>query len=80
MFNAAHEVYKGKIEALYMLRGFMLKSSEDYVVVSNTNIAFNIDFDEVAKFHVERGADITMLTYSTEDVESSWSPRIRTRG
>lgn len=68
VFNAAHEVYKGKIEALYMLRGFMLKSSEDYVVISNTNIAFNIDFDEVAKFHLERGADITMLTYATEDV------------
>ena len=68
VFNAAHEVYKGKIEALYMLRGFMLKSSEDYVVISNANIAFNIDFEEVEKFHVERGADITMLTYSTEDV------------
>ena len=68
MFNSAHEVYKGKIEALYMLRGFMLKSSEDYVVISNTNIAFNIDFDEVAKFHQEKGADITMLTYSTDDI------------
>lgn len=68
VFNSAHEVYKGKIEALYMLRGFIMKAPEEYVVISNTNIAFNIDFDEVVKFHAEKGADITMLTYSTEDM------------
>ena len=68
VFNSAHEVYKGKIEALYMLRGFLMNSSEDYVVISNTNIAFNIDFEEVAKFHSDKGADITMLTYTTADV------------
>ena len=47
VFNTAHDVYKGKIEALYMLRGFLMSSNEEYVVISNTNIAFNIDFDEV---------------------------------
>ncbi len=67
VFNSAHEVYKGKIEALYMLRGFLMNSSEEYVVISNCNIAFNIDFDEVEKFHLDRGADITMLTYLTDD-------------
>ncbi len=67
VFNTAHDVYKGKIEALYTLRGFMMNASEEYVVIANTNIAFNIDFDEVEKFHIERGADITMLTYKTDD-------------
>ncbi len=67
VFNSAHEVYKGKIEALYTLRGFMMSASEEYVVISNTNMAFNINFDEVEKFHIEKGADITMLTYSTDD-------------
>lgn len=67
VFNSSHEVYKGKIEALYTLRGFMMNASEEYVVISNTNIAFNIDFEEVEKFHIEKGADITMLTYQTDD-------------
>ncbi len=68
VFNSAHDVYKGKIEALYTLRGFMMKALEEYVVIANTNIAFNIDFDEVEKFHIEKGADITMLTYQTDDI------------
>lgn len=67
VFNSAHEVYKGKIEALYTLRGYMMNNSEEYVVIANTNIAFNIDFEEVEQFHIEKGADITMLTYCTDD-------------
>ncbi|MCQ2603134.1 MAG: glucose-1-phosphate adenylyltransferase subunit GlgD [Clostridia bacterium] len=67
VFNSAHDVYKGKIEALYTLRGFMLDSNEEYVVIANTKIALNIDFEEVEKFHEKKGADITMLTYRTDD-------------
>ena len=44
----------------------MLESSEEYVVISGTNIAYNIDFDEVEDFHIEKGADITVLTYKVE--------------
>lgn len=67
VFNSSHAVYKGKIEALYTLRGYMIDNSEEYVVIANTNIAFNLDFEEVEKFHIEKGADITVLTYKTED-------------
>ena len=67
VFNSAHEVYKGKIEALYTLRGFMMSNNEEYVVIANTNIACNIDFEEVEKFHIEKGADITVLTHYTDD-------------
>lgn len=68
VFNTAHDVYKGKIEALYTLRGYMMNAGEEYVVIANTNIAFNIDFEEVEEFHIQKGADITMLTYRTDDV------------
>lgn len=68
VFDSAHSVYKGKIEALYMLRGYMLEAQEEYVLIANGNIAFNIDFDEVERFHIEKGADITMLTYTTSNV------------
>ncbi|MBR4801027.1 MAG: glucose-1-phosphate adenylyltransferase subunit GlgD [Clostridia bacterium] len=66
VFNSAHDVYKGKIEALYTLRGFMISAPEEYVVIANSNIAFNLDFEEVANFHEEKGADITVLTYKDE--------------
>ena len=67
VFNSAHDVYKGKIDALYTLRGYMMKALEEYVVIANTNIAFNIDFEEVEKFHIEKNADITVLTYKTDE-------------
>jgi glucose-1-phosphate adenylyltransferase len=67
VFNSSHDVYKGKIEALYTTRGFMLEASEEYVVIANTNVAFNIDFEDVEKFHIEKGADVTVLTYKVDD-------------
>jgi len=70
VFDSAHNVYKGKIEALYMLRGYMLESNEEYVVVTNSNSAFNIDFNEVFKYHIDKGADITALTYRTSNINN----------
>lgn len=47
-----------------------MNNNEEYVVISNTNIACNIDFDQVEAFHINKGADITVLTYRTDDVNS----------
>lgn len=68
VFDSEHNVYKGRVEALYTLRGYMMSSAEEYVVIANTNMAFNIDFDEVERFHIDNDADITMLTYRTDDL------------
>lgn len=68
VFNSEHKLYKGKIEALFNLRGYLMNHNEEYVVISNTNIACNIDFEEIEAFHIEKGADITVLTYGTDDV------------
>jgi glucose-1-phosphate adenylyltransferase len=68
VLNTSREIYKGKIEALYSLRNFLESSKEEYVIITNSNIAFNIDFDEVEKFHHDKGADITMLTHRTSDI------------
>ena len=68
VLNSSHDIYKGKIEALYSLRNFMLNNKEEYVVITNSNIAFNIDFEDVEQFHLEKGADITVLTYKTTEI------------
>ena len=70
VFNGEHEVYKGKIEALYHLRGYMMNKQEEYVVIANTNIAYNIDFEEVEQFHIDKNADITVLTYRPDEINS----------
>lgn len=62
--NSARSMNRGKIEALYSVLDFVHHAPEEYVVVTNSNIAANIDFESVFNYHMEKGADITMLTYT----------------
>ena len=68
--NSARSMNRGKIEALYSILDFITRGSEEYVVITNSNIAANIDFDHVYDAHMAKGADITMLTYTAQPISS----------
>ena len=68
--NTSRSMFKGKIEAMYGILDYMERASEEYVIVTNSNIASNIDFEDVYKQHVSNGADITMLTYTSHPTSS----------
>ena len=70
VLNSSREMYKGKIEAIYSIQGFIRRAQEEYVLLSNSNIAMNIDFDEVMKSHLDSGADITMLVHRAKTTTS----------
>lgn len=70
VLNSSREMYKGKIEAIYSIQGFIRRSQESYVLLSNSNIAMNIDYDEVFKAHAESGADVTMLVHRAKTTTS----------
>lgn len=61
VYNTSREVYKGKIEALYSIMDFLTKSKEDYVLISNCNVASNIDFSELFERHQQSDAVLSML-------------------
>jgi glucose-1-phosphate adenylyltransferase len=61
VYNNSSDVYKGKIEAIYSIMSFLTRSKEEYVVISNCNIAANIDYEQVFESHIKSGAKITML-------------------
>lgn len=63
VLNASREMYKGKIEALYSINGFLSRSDEEYVLLTNSNVAMNIDFNKVYEAHLATGADITVVTH-----------------
>ena len=63
VLNSSREMYKGKIEALYSIQGFIRAGREEYVLMSNGNIAMNIDLEQVFQSHLKTGADVTMLTH-----------------
>ncbi|NLL56387.1 MAG: glucose-1-phosphate adenylyltransferase subunit GlgD [Clostridiales bacterium] len=61
VYNSAREIYKGKIEALYSIMDFLTKSREEYVLISNCNVAANINFEKMLDKHIESGATLSML-------------------
>ena len=61
--NTSRDVYKGKVDALYGISHYIKHNREDYVILSNSNIAMNIDYDDVFEKHIASGADVTMLAH-----------------
>ena len=54
-FNTLRDVFKGKVDAIYSLKGYIMSQKKiDYVVLANTNIICNIDMEEVINEHIER--------------------------
>ncbi len=68
--STLHEVYRGKIEALYSLRNFISSKKEEYIIVSNANIVCNVDLESIIDEHIAAGTDITVFTYLTDEINS----------
>ena len=50
----------GRVEALSNILPVLRKRKESYVIMADTNIAANFDFNALIERHIETGADITM--------------------
>ncbi len=68
--KAMSSISGGRVESIEGILGFLRNQKEKYVVLSDTNIAYNIDFKKVIKAHAESGADVTVL-YSKEELPAS---------
>lgn len=67
-------VYSGKLQALKSVTGFLNKTSEKYVVLSDCDTVASVDLSKVLDFHKEKNADVTMVyTTAMLDGESSKS-------
>lgn len=56
-----NSLYTTRFEALKNVIGFLNKSDEEYVVLSDSDMVCNIDFRPVVKKHGESHADVTMI-------------------
>lgn len=54
------KVYNGRIEALASILDFLKQQKEKYVVMADTNLAINFDFNALIADHINSGADITV--------------------
>ena len=60
-FNAAQTGTGGRIGALNRILSFISSSIEEYVLLSDTNTVYNMDFEQMFDYHTSTGADITIL-------------------
>ena len=53
-------IFKGKADALYGSISYISDSGMDYVVLCDTNVICNVDYDAMIKEHIAKNADITI--------------------
>ena len=51
-----------RIGSLNRIMDFISGSSQEYILICDTNTIYNMDFSELFDFHTQRGADITVVT------------------
>ncbi|MDR0396703.1 MAG: glucose-1-phosphate adenylyltransferase subunit GlgD [Oscillospiraceae bacterium] len=54
-------LYSGMLEALSSNTGYLRRSKQEYVILSNSHYLCNVDLSEMIDLHVSRDADLTML-------------------
>lgn len=69
--NTATSNYKGKISALHSLLHYLRPAKEEYVLLTNSDVAINIDYEEVYIKHLESGADVTMITHMSKPTSNT---------
>ena len=69
-------LYTTRLEALKNVTGFLNKSSEDFVVMSDSDMVCNMDFKPIIAYHVEKNAAMTFVYVEKEkyDVERKHTP------
>ena len=65
--------FDNKIETLYRLRGYIDDASEDYVLLSESNVIVNMDYTELFYLHSVNNADIT-LVYKRMEAPDKYLP------
>lgn len=54
-------VYQGKLEALYSAFSYLEKQDRDYVLLSDSTVILNIDYEAALEQHIKSGRDITVI-------------------
>ena len=54
-------VYNTRLEALKGVSGFLNKSTQDYVIMTDSDFVCSMDLKQILKFHKQKQADVTMV-------------------
>ena len=65
------KVYSGRVDALICIINFLKRQKEEYVVMSDANMAANIDFRAIINDHITSGADVTVAYRKVATLEAN---------
>jgi len=57
-------VYRGKVEALKSSLDYVRRVRQEYCIIAGATSIYNMDYDEMMRFHIDSEADITVLYHS----------------
>ncbi len=67
-------LYRGRLEALHGVENYIKHNNAEYVIMTDSDIIVNLDFKPILDFHVDKGADITVVygrgNYTNEQLRS----------
>lgn len=61
--NNASGMYRGRVDALSGIMGFITHSNAEYVLMSDCDVVANIDYKPILKAHLDKNADITVVCH-----------------
>lgn len=79
-FSQGNSKFNTPIENIYGVRGFINNSSEEYVLLSECNCVYNMDYHKMLTFHISSGADITMMYRNGKIPAQAETPMILSLG
>lgn len=68
--NMTAGMYHGRIEALHGMMKYLSKSTSEYVVMSDSDLICNLDFNKIVDFHKSKNAEIT-IAYTKKYIEAN---------
>ncbi len=61
-------VYAGVLDALRSNASYLSRSKQEHIILCNSIMVFNANFEDMVRFHRESGADITLMYTRDSDV------------
>lgn len=53
--------YRGSVDALHSIMGFIRRSEQEYVLVSGSHMVCSLTYNDAFQYHLDKEADITIL-------------------
>lgn len=67
-----HGLFQGRLDALKRVLDYISSSKEKYVILSDCDMIYNINYKDVLRFHEENNSDITAV-YTNINIDKSTS-------